>query len=182
VMNLVWDKLLPAMSSHALPEFAAARHALETKDAALQVKMPAGRATSPLAATISGRWYDLPANDRGIQAMSLDLTSRSPALVVRTAAGETRTSIGLGAWVKSRTGFANGIDRMLSVLAPTALAASGAWTGDSVFTVKIIAPETPFYSTLDFRFDGDRLLFDTEYNVSFGPTKLPRVEGKAAQH
>jgi CubicO group peptidase (beta-lactamase class C family) len=181
VMNIVWDKLLPAMSSHPLPKNAAAVRALETKDASLKVRMPAGRATSPLAATVSGRWYELPANDRSIQAMSLDLTSSSPALVVRTAAGETRTPIGLGTWVKSRTGFTNGIDHQLSVLPQPAVAASGAWTSDSVFRLKLVAPETPFYSTLDFHFDGDRLLLDAEHNVSLGPTKLPRLEGTAAR-
>ena len=46
--------------------------------------------------------------------------------------------------------------------------------------VKLVAPQTPYYSTLTFRFDGDRLLFDSEYNVSFGPTKLQQLEGKAA--
>ena len=39
--------------------------------------------------------------------------------------------------------------------------------------------ETPFYSTLAFRFDGDRLLLDAEHNVAFGPTKLPQLVGQA---
>jgi hypothetical protein len=49
-----------------------------------------------------------------------------------------------------------------------------------VFTLKLVAPQTPYYSTLTFRFDGDRLLLDGDYNVSFGPTKLQQLEGKAA--
>jgi hypothetical protein len=60
------------------------------------------------------------------------------------------------------------------------VAASGAWTADSVFTVKLVAPQTPYYSTLTFRFDGDRLLLDGDYNVSFGPTKLKQLEGRVA--
>jgi hypothetical protein len=86
----------------------------------------------------------------------------------------------MGTWAGSRTAFNNGIDQMLSVLPQPTVAASGAWTADSVFTVKLIAPETPFYSTLVFTFDGDRLSFDTEYNVSFGARALPRLEGKLA--
>ena len=95
---------------------------------------------------------------------------------MRTAGGETRTPIGIGSWTKSR-GFANGLDRFLSVPAHPLIAASGAWTADDLFTVKIVAYETPFYSTLVFRFDGDRLLFDAEHNVAFGPTKLPQLIG-----
>jgi len=39
--------------------------------------------------------------------------------------------------------------------------------------------QTPFYSSLVFKFDGDRLVFDAEHNVAFGPTKLPQLVGQA---
>ena len=180
VMNIVWDKLLPAMSSGTLPEDAAAQRALRAKLASLSVKMPAGRATAPLAAKVSRRWYALPENERGIRAIALDLTSRSPAVLARTAAGETRTPIGIGSWVTSGKGFTNGIEGLLSVPANPEVSASGAWTADSVFTLKLVAPQTPYYSTLTFQFDRDRLVLDGDYNVSFGPTKLKQLEGKLA--
>src|SRR5205814_9442494 len=123
------------------------------------------------------RWYALPANDQGLSAVSLDLTSRAQALVVRTDAGEVRTPIGIGKWVLNATGFANGIERMLSVPSPTPVALSGAWASDSVFTVKIVAPETPFYSTIVFRFSGERVTIAGEQHVSFGPTTMPVLEG-----
>lgn len=179
VMNLVWEKLLPAMKATSLPEDAVARRKLEAKLAGLTVRLPSGQPTAPRAAQVSGRWYEFPENDRGIQAVALDFNSESPALIVRMAGGETRTPFGIGSWTKSRGGFANGLDRFLSVPAHPLVAASGAWTADDVFTVKIVAYETPFYSTLAFRFDGDRLLFDAEYNVAFGPTKLPQMVGQA---
>lgn len=180
VLNLVWARLLPALSTHALPSDVTAQRALRNKLSSLAVRTPAGRASSPLAATVSGRWYDLPANGRGIRAVALDLTTRAPALLVRTAAGETRTPIGVGTWATSRAGFANGMERFVSAPEHPAIAASGAWTNDSTFTVKLVAPETPFYSLLDFRFTNGRLLLDTEYNVAFGPTKLPRLQGTPA--
>ncbi len=179
VMNLVWDKLLPAFSPSSLPENAVARRALGTKLASLAVKMPTGRPSSTVAARASGKWFDLTENNRGIRAVSLDLTPSAPALLVRTATGETRTPIGIGTWTASKSAFNNGIDRMLSVLPGPAVAASGAWTADSVFTVKLVAPETPFYSTLDFYFTGDRLVLDSDYNVSFGVRKQPRLESRA---
>ena len=180
VMNLVWDKLLPEMKAGPLPANAVAQRELTTRLAGLTMRTSAGKPTSPLSSAISGKWYELSENARGIRAVSLDLGASAPALLVRTASGETRTPIGLGSWVRNRTGFANGIERMLSVPAQPEVAASGAWTADSVFRVKLVAPETPFYSTLDFRFDGDRVVLEGEQNVSFGPTKLPRLEGRAA--
>src|SRR5262245_61199987 len=180
VMNLVWDKLLPAMKSRPLPNDPAAQKALQAKLASLVVRMPAGRPTAAAAARVSGKWYEFPGSNSGIQAVQLDLNSESPALVVRTAGGEKRTPIGLGAWAKSKSGFSNGIDQFLSVPAEPLLAASGAWMTDDVFTIKIVAYETPFYSTLNFQFDGDRLQLNAEHNVAFGPTKLPRLEGHLA--
>ena len=179
VMNLVWNKLLPAMSAGALAEDVATQRVLRTKLAGLTVRIPTGRPTTALASRISRQWYELPENDRGIKAIALDFGPGALALLVRSAAGESRTPIGMGSWVKSPKGFTNGIERILSVSSAPAIAASGAWTADSVFTLKLVAPETPFYSTLTFRFDGERLLLDGEHNVAFGPTKLPRLEGKA---
>jgi hypothetical protein len=77
----------------------------------------------------------------------------------------------------SRGLFTNGVDRILAVPANPLIASSGAWISPDTFTVKIVLYETPFYSTLNFKFDGDRLLIDAEHNVSFGATKLPQLIG-----
>src|SRR5689334_15484716 len=87
VMNLVWDKLLPAMKPRRLPENPSARKQLEARLAALKVKFPSGAASSPISASVSGKWFEFPDNDRGIKAVSFDFNS--PALIVRTATGET---------------------------------------------------------------------------------------------
>src|SRR5215471_11691519 len=73
VMDLVWDRLLPAMKEKPLPENAARRREMQAKLASLTVRMPAGEPRNPIAANISGKWYDFPANDRGIQGARLDL-------------------------------------------------------------------------------------------------------------
>ena len=178
VMNLVWDKLLPEMKPSRLPEDAAARQRLEAKLKGLTVKFQTGQPTSTLAARVSGRWYEFPENERGIKALAFDFRSDPPALLVRTAAGETRTPIGFQSWAKSRGGFANGLERALSVPAEPLSAASGAWTADDTYTLKVVLYETPYYSTVTFRFDGERLLLDSEHQVWFGPTKLPQLVGQ----
>ena len=113
-----------------------------------------------------------------MRAVSLDF-STAPTLHVRTATAESTTPIGLGVWATSK-GWTNGIDRMLSVTPPLAIGASGGWSADSVFTVKLVAPETPFYSTMQFHFDGDRVVIEGENNVGFGDRKLPTLTGTPA--
>jgi hypothetical protein len=180
VLNLVWGKLLPAMQAVALPDNDAAKRALENKLTGLMMHLPVGQTTSPLAAKISGTWYALPENDRGITALALDTTAASPALLIRTAAGELRTPIALGAWSTPGPGFANGIERFLSVPANPLVSASGAWTADDTFTVKLVLTQTPYYSTLTLKFDGQRLIFNAQHNVAFGPTKLPELTGQVS--
>lgn len=179
VMNLVWDKLLPAMKPGRLPENPAARRQLETRLAALKVRFPSGAASSPMAASVSSKWFEFAENDRDIKAISFDFNSTSPALIVRTSSGESRMPIGRDSWTNSRGLFTNGLARALSVPADPLVAATGAWSAPDTFTVKIVLSETPYYSTLNFKFDGDRLLFDSEHNVAFGATKLRQLTGLA---
>jgi len=180
VMNLVWNKLLPAMKPDRLPENAAERRKLEAKLANLMVKPQAGESNSSLAAKVSGKWFEFPENDRGIRAISFDLNSSAPSMVLRTKDGEQRNPIGLGSWRKSQNAFTDGMDKFLSVPGHPLLATSGGWSANDIFQVKILLYQTPFYSTMTFKFDGDRVLLDTEYNVTFGPRNLPQLIGEAA--
>jgi CubicO group peptidase (beta-lactamase class C family) len=178
VMNLVWDKLLPAMRANQLPENVVARRKLQAKLAGLVVKLPSGQPTTPLASKVSGKWFSFPENDRGIKAISFDFNSASPVLNVRTIGGEIKTPIGIGSWRKTRNGFANGLDKFLSVPQQPFVATSGAWSANDVFNLKLVLYQTPFYSALTFKFDGDQLLFDAAHNVSFASRNLPQLVGK----
>ncbi|HEV7747792.1 MAG TPA: serine hydrolase [Pyrinomonadaceae bacterium] len=179
VMNLVWSKLLPAMKPDHLPENTVARRKLEARLAGLAVKLPSGQPTMALAATVSGEWFEFPENDRGIQAVSFDFNSSPIVFSVRMAGGEIRTPVGIGSWHKGPNGFANGLDKFLNVAEHPLVAASGAWAANDVFKVKLVLYQTPYYSTLTFKFDGNRLSFEAMHNVSFSSTKLPQLVGRA---
>jgi len=180
VMNLVWNKLLPALKQKSLPENAVERRKLEAKLAGLAVKLPPGQPTTPLASKVSGKWFSFPENDRGIEAVSFDFNSATTVLTVRTKGGEIRTPIGIGSWRKNPNDFANGLDKFLNVPKQPLVAASGAWSANDVFNVKLVLYQTPYYSALTFKFVGEQLLFDAEQNVSFGPRNLPQLVGQAA--
>jgi hypothetical protein len=177
VMNLVWDKLLPAMKPGRLPENAVARKQLEARLAGVSVKFPAGSSSSQVASKVSGKWFEIPENDRGIQGVSIDFSGAAPTLITKTGNVETKTPIGIDSWVKSRGSFTNGLDRGLSVPASPMVAVSGAWSDQDTFTVKIVLYETPYYSIVSFKFDGDKVLIDSEHNVWFGTTKQAQLVG-----
>jgi len=166
------------MKPSRLRENAAARRLLQTRLDELTVKFPNGVATSPVLAGVSGKLFEFPENDRGIKTLSFDFNSAAPTLIVRTVDGEARLPFGIQSWAKSRGTFTNGLDHFLSVPANPLVASSGAWTADNIFTLKIVLYETPFYSTLNFKFDSDRLTVDAEHNVAFGTTKVTQLIGQ----
>jgi CubicO group peptidase (beta-lactamase class C family) len=180
VMNLVWEKLLPALKPAPLPADGPAVEKLHKKLAGLTVRPVAGNATSPLAPVVSGKRYVFPDNSRKIKAAALEFKAEEATLAVWTVSGEARIACGPGTWRKGKASFVNGVGgSMLALSEP--VAASGAWTGDDTFTVKLCLYETPFYTTMVFRFNGEQLMLDSEHNVAFGPTTLPQLVGQAGQ-
>jgi CubicO group peptidase (beta-lactamase class C family) len=172
VLNLVWDKLLPAFDPGSLSADPAAHDKLNAKLASLTLRLPEGGATSPRAAQVGGRKYVFPPNDQKIESITLMAGSPGGGLTLHTRANgaESRLAIGFGKWDKGRGAYGSYPDEPL--------AASGAWSGD-LLTVKICAYQTPFYSTIKLQFDGNRLIRDAESHVGFGPTKQPQLIGQA---
>jgi len=81
--------------------------------------------------------------------------------------------------MKGRSWFADGMDRRMVAPARHAIAATGAWTADDTYQVKLCLYETPFYIRYEFKFREEELLIDSEYNVAFGPTAQPQLVGSA---
>ena len=171
VLDLVWDKLLPAMQPASLADAPAAHEKLQAKLATLELAYPEGAATSPLAKTVSGIKYVFPANDRKIETMALECGNdgSDTTLMVRTDAGEQRAVCGSKRWVKGRLTLAPAPEREVAVC--------GAWTAEDTFTAKVCFYETPHCLTLRLKFTDTKLIVDSEMNVAFGPTKQPQLTG-----
>ena len=184
VMNLVWEKLLPALKAVPLPADRLGAEKLRKRLASLTVRPVTGRATSPRAAAISGKRYAFASNYRQIEVVTLESGENGTTVVVWTPQGESRIVCEPGIWRRGRTAFVNGVGGRMVASSEQPIAASGAWTRDDTFTLKLCLYETPFYSTMVFRFYGDKLMLDSEHNVSFGSlgsTTLPQLAGEARQ-
>jgi hypothetical protein len=178
VMNLVWDKLLPAMKNHRLPADPESSKKLTDTLAHLTMHLPSGSASPGPAASMSGRKYIFPANDRKIESASLTFGPKGNAatLVLQINGLEQKIDCGDGAWTTGRMTFASDI---LEQAWEQPVTASGAWTEDGVYKAKLIFYKTPFYVTFTLKFSGDRLFFDTEYNVvRRGSAQQPQLIGQ----
>ena len=172
VMNLVWDKLLPAMQPKRLRADKESRKKLEQTLANLTLKPQQGSSAPTSAAKLSGKTFTFSTNNQKLETVALEFGSAgSPVTLVTKSNGiEQRTACGQGAWIKGRMTYA--------ALAEQPVAASGAWTADDTYTAQLCFYETPFVLTVGLKFADDQLLYDCEYNVNFGPTKQPQLVGK----
>jgi CubicO group peptidase (beta-lactamase class C family) len=168
VLDLVWDKLLPAMKPAPLATDEDSQKKLEFTLAGLKVHPQEGSSTSPKA---TNKTYRFPTNGRKLEAITLQAGGDGVTLVAKAGGVEQKLVCGSDVWRKGR--FAYG------TLAEQAAAASGAWTSDDTYVAKICFYETPFILTLVLKFSGDQLLFDSQSNVGFGSTKQPQLVGKA---
>jgi CubicO group peptidase (beta-lactamase class C family) len=173
VLNLVWDKLLPAMKPAALAADERALEALRLRLKGLTLRPQEGSASAPSSAKVWGRKYEFPANDQKLESVTLEDGGKDGAvtLVARSNGAEQRIVCGRGAWRKG--------DGAWGRLSTQPVAVSGAWTGDDTFAAKLCFYETPFIYTARLKFSGDEVRCDVESNVGFGTLKQTQLVGKA---
>jgi CubicO group peptidase (beta-lactamase class C family) len=170
VLNLVWDKLLPALKPSALAADADAQEKLRQRLKGLTLRPQEGTAEGK--ALVSGRKYEFPSNAQKLEALTLEGNGKEAlTLVARVGGAEQRIVCGRGAWRKGRAAWGR--------LPAQPVAASGAWTADDTFTARLCFYETPFILTARLKFTGDELRCEVEPNVGFGQTKQPPLVGKA---
>ncbi|MCR6654462.1 MAG: serine hydrolase [Opitutus sp.] len=174
VMNLVWEKLVPAMKPKALRADKAAHEKLTRAVAALTIPPPAANGSKPADAVTAqfGRTYRFEANEQQIESVSIAKGSDAGSHVVRFQMADRTNEFVCGdAWRRSRQAVSHQPEQDV--------ATAGAWTADDTFTLKLCLVETPFIVTMKLRFDGDTVSLDSEYNVGFGDPKRPTLTGRA---
>lgn len=169
VLDLFWKDILPAFQPRELPANPEERGNLEHKLANLTFLPPPGLDSSPEAAGVTGRLYNLLPNPLEIDQVRFDFTLSESTLTLRDKTGEHQVQCGNGAWLEGET--------TLLEHRPMKVAASGVWKTPLTYQVIVRFYETPFYHTLESTFDSDKVTIENGANVSFGPTKLPTLTG-----
>ena len=172
VLNLIWDKLLPAFQQSPLPENREEQKRLKDALAALTLRTPEGSATSPIAAKLSGKEFRFPSNSQKIESLKFEPASKGQGtmLTLRVNGTEHRIACGHKNWEKGRLAY--------GPLTEQPVAASGAW-GSDAYTARLCFYETPTFITVNLRPSGAELFYNAEYNVGFGSTKQTELTGRA---
>ncbi|WP_165249309.1 serine hydrolase domain-containing protein [Paludisphaera soli] len=171
VLDLAWDKLLPALHEDALPADPAAREALAQTLKGLKMRTPEGAAEPGSSVKAVGRTFAFEPNPRKLESLRVESGDGATTLVLRAGGAEHRIPCGRGAWAKSRAAIGGFPEQPV--------AASAAWTADDVLTAQVVLVQTPFRLTYRIQFDGDKATVAPEMNVGFGATKAPALVGEA---
>ena len=170
VMNVVWEKLLPALGAAKLPENLAAQQALKEKLAKLMVKPQYGTMSPSSGAVIFDKPYVVPANDQGLESLTVVRGDGGQnTLKLKVKGTEHALGFKQGEWQKGRLAWGN--------FAEMPAAGSGAWTAVDTYVARIAFYETPFLLTVTLKFNGPTVQIDREMNVGGGP-KPAAVTGK----
>ena len=172
VLNLVWENLLPALQSTSATPDKETGQKLENTLQGLSLRVPVG---SGRPAEVSDKTYIFPGTDgeRGLETLSMvsDGPKEPVTLVVRSDGVEQRIVCGHSTWQEGRAAWGR--------LQSQPMAAAGAWTEDNTFTAKLCFYETPYVITVTLDFSDNKVRYNAEANVGFGPTKEPQRVGRA---
>jgi len=170
VLNLVWDKLLPAMKPSALPANTDLQAKLTRTLRGLSIRTPKNVTNGP---EVYGKKYVLASNDAKQESLTLehDPNGGFVTLATRVNGKDYRIDCGKEVWRQSEAAWGG--------MGARPVAAAGGWTDAEMFTAKLVFYETPFVTTLKLKFSGNEVRVETESNVGFGRTRQPTLVGKA---
>jgi CubicO group peptidase (beta-lactamase class C family) len=172
VLNLVWDKLLPALGDAALPADEETNQRLHAKLGNLSLPIQKAATPAKVPDDASGKMYTFPTNDQRLEAFGLQFGGDNGVTLVCKLKdmAEQRIPCGSNDWQKGRFAF--------GMQPEQPAAACGAWTGANVYVAKVCFYRTPFIVTLRLDFADNRLRLDTSWNVSFGPPRTIQLTGE----
>ncbi len=174
VLNVVWDKLLPALHAKAAPlrDDAATQGKLKAKLAGLTLRTPVAVATPAIATAIAGKRHVFPKNAQAIDALRLTPATadgRTIEVWFRNGEMEQRITAVAGEWRSGALG--TGPDAV-------PISASGAWTAPDTYTLDVVRTRTPFATRYTLTFAGEQVTLKAEPNVGPRPAAVAGVVGR----
>lgn len=177
VLNVLWDHLLPAMTSKKVKGDRKSQQQLLDRVAGLEIQHAPGNGSSPLASRVFNRSFAFPTNAQTIENISLAAdTDGGINATFRLKGHVAKVRCGHRQWREGRGPFAGGY---LADFPDEPLAGTFGWTAEDTLQIWISACETPFLSKLTLKFSGDEVTLDSEANVGFGSTRRPTLAGRA---
>jgi CubicO group peptidase (beta-lactamase class C family) len=170
VLNIVWDKLLPAIRPTKLKPDGSAHEKLVSQLKRLSIPPQSGTIGSM---PVPDKRFLFTANDRKLELIALERVAGTDdiSIVTRVDGIDHRIVCGNGKWVNGQATWGQ--------LKNQPAAASGGWTESDTYIGKICFYETPFIATVQLKFAGDEVRYKTDVNVGFRAVEGGELVGNA---
>jgi len=186
VLDAVWNHILAATQNNGGSANKQVQTQLKQKLASLALPLPTGQASSPVAARVSGRTYQIADNSLNVKNVALNFSGNSCTFTMRDEQGEHRVTCGIEQWKNGETNLSIVPLKLVPTLVPgertMKVAASGAWADENTFAMTWRFTETAHYDTVTCHFDGDdiRVQFKKSLSILNKDVKddRPTLEGK----
>ncbi|KAE9133831.1 hypothetical protein PF010_g2674 [Phytophthora fragariae] len=173
VLNAVWEHLLPATGPDPLSPERDMQQKLDDQLQKLILHPPQQQAKSPLEQTISGKTYQLEENDLQLTSFAVEISGNSADVRFGSHSGDHVIHCGREEWVEGTSRLLQGKE--------TIVLASFTWQKPDTLELCLRFVETPFSITSSIRFNGNELVLNRKFNVSFGPAESPEIRGQRTE-
>lgn len=170
VLDLVWEHLLPAMGTEALPESVDAE-TLQERLAALARPIPTKAEAPAEVLALNGKTFQFTENHTGLKSAAFTFADDGCTLNLEDQIGTHAIQIGNGAWKENfdRMTFMKATMLNLWIGVPPMqdyqFAAAGTWTDDGAYAVTLHYLETPHREYLTAKFEGDILTLEVHNSM-----------------
>ncbi len=166
-LEIVWEKLLPGVTEHALTEGSDYQE-LKDKLANLKLLLPEGSTTSPREGRIAGRCYDLEENLFHFKRISFVFREGTIEMSLDTGQQEERYPVGIGKWTFGKVFFQGNME-------PAAF--TGIWEKEGTLLIQWRLTAMPFCLQFRIQFTEQELTMELKVNFGFEEPQPERVKG-----
>ncbi|MGU3471272.1 serine hydrolase domain-containing protein [Paenibacillus sp. D51F] len=176
VLDIVWDKLLPALSGSGLEPEDAVQAELAERLKDLRIDPPQAETSSPNEAQLEGKIFHLEPNELEFGTIELRFAGQGAELVLGISGHDDQAvRLGRGKWEASRICLGQ-----VKQGAEQRVEGSFAWKDSDTLLIELMLVETPFTYGFECRLDGEALELQFSANVGWEPGKVLKIIGHAA--
>lgn len=191
ILNIVWDRLLPAFEAAPLPSNPEAEHRLRAQLEGLRIPIPRsdafaegrkrwlGRDWSGYSGEGGPQHYGFEENPLGLKTLSLFREGENSVLYLSTSSDFDRIRASPLEWVAGETTLDLGVPMLAGGRERHRIAASEAWTGENSVSIRIAYTEAPVMTNLGLHFEDNGVTVQVTHDATFGTTELPSIIGQA---
>jgi CubicO group peptidase (beta-lactamase class C family) len=154
-MTTIWDNLLPAMQSSALPENTAELSGLNNDIGKLSLPVVKGLPSTPVAARYNGRKFKVEANDFGIDEIQFRFLPEGCKWVLKKGKSETTIQCGWSKWFVNSDSENYLFPVAWRINVPSKIAGTATWVKENTLQMNLKFVEAIHGDKITCVFDGN---------------------------